>query len=67
MSFKGMNKQQIEQQIAFMRALRKLLWLYFNWLRKKDAEQQFAYELIKPYLRRIKEPTDGDFENTFSF
>lgn len=67
MSFKGMNKQQIEQQISFLRMLRRLLCLYFKWLKKKDAEQQFAYELIKPYLRRIKEPTDGDFENTFSF
>ena len=67
MSFKGMNKQQIEQQISFLRMLRRLLWLYFNWLKKKDAEKQFAYELIKPYLWRIKEPTDGDFENTFSF
>lgn len=66
-SFKGMKKHEIEQLISISRILRKLLTLYFLWLAKKDREKQIAFEKLKPYLKRLREPTDGDVENSFSF
>lgn len=66
-NFKGMTKNQIENHILFQRMLRKLLALYFNWLRKKDREKEIAYEKLKPYLVRLNQPEQREYENSFCF
>ncbi len=66
-NFKGMTKNQIENHILFQRMLRKLLALYFNWLRKKDREKEIAYEKLKPYLVSLNQPEQREYENSFTF
>ena len=66
-NFKGMTKNQIENHILFQRMLRKLLALYFKWLRKKDREKEIAYEKLKPYLVSLNQPEQREYENSFTF
>lgn len=63
MSFKGKTKEQIENQINFQKMLRIILSVYFNWLRRKDEEKHLAWERLKPYLKKLKPPSELVSEN----
>jgi hypothetical protein len=63
LSFKGKTKEQIENQINFQKMLRVILTIYFNWLRKRDEEKHLAWEKLKPYLKKVKPPSELVSEN----
>lgn len=65
LSFRGKNKQQIENDIFFQKMLRMILTIYFNWLRSKEEEKRLAWEQLKPFLKKLKPPTELASEIAF--
>lgn len=66
LSFRGKTKEQIESDINFQKMLRIILTIYFNWLRSKEEEKRLAWEQLKPFLKKLKPPTELVSENTLT-
>jgi hypothetical protein len=65
LSFRGKTKQQIENDIFFQKMLRMILTIYFNWLRSKEEGKRLAWEQLKPFLKKLKPPTELASEIAF--
>lgn len=65
LSFRGKTKEQIENDIFFQKMLRMILTIYFKWLRSKEEEKRLAWEQLKPFLKKLKPPTELASEIAF--
>lgn len=65
LSFRGKTKEQIESDINFQKMLRIILTIYFNWLRSKEEEKRLAWDQLKPFLKKLKPPTELASEIAF--
>ena len=65
LSFKGKTKEQIESDINFQKMLRIILSIYFSWLRKKGEEKDLAWEQLKPFLKKLKAPSELVSEHSY--
>lgn len=63
LSFRGKTKEQIENDIFFQKMLRMILTIYFNWLRSKEEGKRLAWEQLKPFLKKLKPPSELVSEN----
>ena len=49
--------------INFQKILRIVLTIYFDWLRSKEEQKRLAWEQLKPYLKKLEQPTELVSEN----
>ena len=45
--------------------LRIILSIYFSWLRKKGEEKDLAWEQLKPFLKKLKAPSELVSEHSY--